>query len=215
MKRAEIVAQKRHGTGKGAARSTRRRGRIPAVVYGSGLEPLPISVNYLDMQHALHAGGESENILVNLQLEDQDGGILTLVRDTQHDPLTGFLEHLDFLRVSLDRTLTTTVPLHSVGSPKGVREGGVFEAVIRELEIECLPLDIPDYIEIDVSNMELGDTLHVSDIPENPKYKILTSPELTIALITTPRLETAAVSAEEETEAEAAEEETAAAEAEE
>ncbi len=208
MKRAEIDALRREVTGKGVARSLRREGKVPAVIYGREIEPIPISVNRLDMIHAIHSAGESENILVNLKLSGDDSEILTLIRDSQHDPLSGALEHLDFLRVSLDRTLTTTVPVHSIGSPKGVKEGGIFETLLREVEIECLPLDIPDYIEIDVSDLEEGDTLHVSDIQIIGNYTILTPEDRAVASVTSPKME-AVPKTEAELEAEAAAEEEA------
>jgi large subunit ribosomal protein L25 len=154
------------------------------------MDPIPVSVDSPTMKHALHSGGESENILVNLKLVGEDREILTLVRDTQHNPLSGALEHLDFLQISLDRPLTTMVSLHPVGTPRGVREGGIFESLLRELEIECLPLDIPDFVEIDVSEMDQGKTLHVSDIPVSEKYSILTPKDRAIALVMAPKVET-------------------------
>ncbi len=192
MKQVQISAKKREITGKGSSRSARRNGMVPGVIYGEKKEPFPIAVDRHDMEVALHSGGgggESDNLIVNLNLENADDLELTLVRDTQHDPLTGFLEHVDFLRISRDRSITTMVTLQPVGTPAGIKNGGVFEQILREVEIECLPLDIPDAIEFDVSHMDVNDSYHVSDLPENPKYTILTDGDYTVASLTIPRME--------------------------
>ncbi|MGI6456615.1 MAG: 50S ribosomal protein L25 [bacterium] len=192
MKRIDVTVQNREKTGKGAARSARRAGRVPAVVYGGDKEPQAISVDRLTMEKALHSGGESESILVNLALEGSSEQTLTLVRATQHDPLIGTLEHVDFLRVSTDKPITTTVPIHIVGTPAGVRAGGVFEQVLRELEIQCLPLNIPNAVELEVRHLEINQSLHVSDIPPSEDYVILTSPDRGIATVTAPKVGAAA-----------------------
>lgn len=186
MKRADLTVARRNGTGKGAARKARQSGQVPGIIYGGGESPIPVAVDKRVAEHTLHQGGESENILINVKFEEGGGDTLTLVRATQHHPITGDLEHLDFYRVSTDKPITTTVPLQTTGTPKGVREGGVFEQILREVEIECLPLNIPDAIELDVSGLDIGANLHISDIPENPDYTILTAKERTIATITAP-----------------------------
>lgn len=183
MKRYEMETRKRVRIGKGGARSVRRDDLVPAIVYGGEQEPLPVSVDRHSMELMLR-GGETENVLINLKLEGND--ILTLVRDVQHHPVNGGIEHLDFLRVSEDKPIRTSVPLHSIGTSQGERNGGVFELVLREVEIECLPLDIPDFIEFDITNLDLGQSLHISDLPENPKVTILSDPENSIATVSAP-----------------------------
>ncbi|MDP8242750.1 MAG: 50S ribosomal protein L25 [Candidatus Hinthialibacter antarcticus] len=185
MKRMELPVQLRDRVGKGGARSTRRAGMLPAVVYGGSEESMAVSVDRRVLEKSLH-GAESENILVNLKFSDSGNETLTLLRDTQHHPLRGSLDHVDFLRISIDKPITLTVPVATLGTAKGVKEGGVFELVQREIDIECLPLDIPDHIEVDISDLAVGDTLHVSDIPENPKYTILTALEDALATVTIP-----------------------------
>ena len=211
MRRTDLQVRRRETSGKGPARAMRREGLIPGVVYGRGETPLSIAVDRHTIEHALHVGGESENILVHLELEDAQTKVLALIRDTQHDPLTGSLQHLDFYRVSLDRPITTTVPLHTIGNPKGVREGGVFELMIRDVEIECLPLNIPDFIEIDVTNLDIGFSLHISDLPENPDYTVKTAKDRAIASVAHPIKEVvpAEVAAAEAAAAETPEAETA------
>lgn len=191
MKLVDLEVAKRTVSGKGGARSLRREGRIPGIIYGEGQDPLAISVDRQTIEKALHSGGDNENILVNVSVMGESGVTLALVRETQHDPLTGSLEHLDFRRVSIDRPIKTTVPVHAIGTPKGVREGGILERPTREVEIECLPLEIPSAIEIDVSAIEIGHSLHVSDIPQNPQYTILTIGERPLVMVAAPKIEAA------------------------
>ncbi len=185
MKRIELPVQKREKTGKGGARSARREGLLPAVLYGESAESVAVAVDRHTLEKSLH-GAESENILVNLKFDDSGEEALTLLRDTQHDPIRGSLNHVDFLRISIDKPITLTVPVAPLGTAKGVKEGGVFELVQREIDIECLPLDIPDHIEIDISDLAVGDTLHVSDIAADEKYTILSDPEDALATVTIP-----------------------------
>src|SRR5690606_6116843 len=124
-------------------RSARRNGMVPAIVYGGDEQPTPVSVDRYTVEMALQRS-ESDNMLVNLNVEGKDGIDLTLIRDMQHNPLSGVLEHLDFQRIKTNEAIRTTVALHTTGSAVGVRNGGIFEQVLREVEIECLPLDIPD-----------------------------------------------------------------------
>jgi len=207
MKQVEISVQRREAIGKGAARSIRRAGRVPAVIYGGNGTSVPVSVNRHEIERAIHSGGESENVVVNIAIAGEDAKELALVRQTQHDPLTGALEHMDFLRISVDKPITTTVPIHPVGSCKGVKAGGIFEQLLREVEIECLPLEIPDFLEIDVADLDIGHSLHVSNIPLNPKYRILTVSDRTVASVALPKVEAAPgaiAAATEEAEAEKA-----------
>ncbi len=208
MKRIDIQVATRTASGKGGARTLRRAGQIPAIVYGEGSDPIAISVNRKMIEKEMRIHGDTENVLVNVNVEGMDGEILTLVRETQHDPLTGVLKHMDFRRVSTDKAIKTLVPVHPVGVSKGVRAGGVFEQQLREIEVECLPLNIPDAIEIDVTEVIIGQTLHVSDIPDNPNYEILTDGSRAMMMVSVPKIDTTldVVSAEEGEEGEEGEE---------
>lgn len=208
MKRVNLDVERRTRAGKGGARSVRRDGMVPGIIYGGDRDPLMIRVNTKQLSQTLHReAGESENILINATFQDEDREVLTLMRDAQHDPLTGAIDHVDFQRVEIDKPIRTSAPVHPVGTPSGVRAGGLFELVQHDIDIECLPLDIPDSIDIDVTKLEIGDAFHVSDLSENDKYTVLTSAERTLAVVTAPI--TAAAETEEEGEA-AAEEEAAA-----
>lgn len=189
MRRLDVSVNKRERTGKGGARSARRAGFAPGIVYGGKEEPVPVSVDLLEMEKLIHSGsGESENMLLNLKFDD-GSETLTLLRDFQFHPITSSLSHIDFQRVSLDEEITTTVPVHFTGNPIGVREsGGMFEIVQRDVLIQCLPLDVPDSLDVDINNLEIGQSVHVFDLPENPKVKILTESERPLASVTTPTL---------------------------
>ncbi len=202
MKRVDIQLKKRSETGKGAARSARREGLIPGVVYGGGQGSVSVTITRQEIEDVFH-NVESENMLVNLHVDGDEGESLALIRDAQHHPLTGDLRHLDFLRVSTDKPIRTSVPIHAVGSPNGVKEGGLFEQLMRDIEVECLPLEIPNFIELDVAHLEIGHSLHVSDLHEDPSYTILVSSDRTVASVTAPKLE---VVVEEEVEGEEGEE---------
>lgn len=191
MKRVDILVEKRGMTGKGAARSTRRAGKIPGVLYGETQDAIPVSVDRRTLEKTFKASGEGENILVNVVLEGETDKTLALVREAQHHPVSGVLMHCDFLRVSADRPIITTVPVHTTGSARGVREGGILELIIRDIQIQCLPLDIPERLEIDVSDLGIGQSLHVSNLPQDPRYTILTAPELALVGVAAPKIEVA------------------------
>lgn len=187
MKRVDLQMERRVRTGKGGARAVRREGMIPGIIYGGTEVPLNVRVNTKLLSKTLHheAGG-SENILINARFADDNSEVLTLVRSAQHDPLTGAIEHVDFQRVSIDKPIRTSVPVHPVGTAKGVRiGGGLFEMIRHDVDIECLPLNIPDSIDIDITELEIGSAYHVSDVPVSEKYTILTPGDQTLAIVTT------------------------------
>ncbi|HOJ60392.1 MAG TPA: 50S ribosomal protein L25 [bacterium] len=191
MKLVDIQLEKRSAVGKGAARSARRVGKIPGILYGEKKEAIPISVDRRILEKTFKASGEGENVLVNVVMEGEEDKTLALVREAQHHPVTGTVIHCDFLRVSADRPIITTVPVHTTGSAKGVREGGILELMLRDIQIQCLPLDIPDHLEVDVSHLGIGHALHVSDLPKDPRYTILTAPELALVVVAAPKIEVA------------------------
>ena len=182
--------------GSRANRRLRRSGRIPAVIYGGGDDPTPISVDSRELRHALHAAGA----VLELALEgDTQNAVL---KDAQADPVRGDLWHVDFLRVRMDVAIQSTVMLELDGAEDapGTSEGGVLEQQLRELSIEALPGDIPENITLDVSNLELNATVHVSDLAAPEGVTILDDPELVVASITLPRLEVEEPDVETETE---------------
>lgn len=199
MERVSITAYPREATGKGPARSLRRRGEIPAVIYRAGKsESIRIPAGEFIK---LLRKTRGENILINLQFSD--GNRLAVIKDYQFDPVTGELLHTDFQEVLLTETVRVSVKVLTKGVPKGVKEqGGILQHVLRELEIEAVPDKIPGHIEVDVSNLGVGQSIHVSDLKLEEGVKIITPPEEVIATVTAPLVEEAPAAAPEITEPE-------------
>jgi large subunit ribosomal protein L25 len=196
-----IKGEKRESLGKGGARKARAIGRIPAVMYGHGETPVALSVDNREFVTSMRAHKGSNPILA-VKL---DGGEFTaLVRDVQYDPLTHGILHLDFQHISLTEKVDIKVPVHCTGTPLGVKDGGgILEIIIRELEVRCLPTTIPSSIDIDVSALNIGDSVHASDV-KVADVEILTESDATIATVVPPTVmeekpaEAAAVTAEPE-----------------
>lgn len=173
----------REGLGKGGARKARAAGEIPAVLYGHGETPVALQVGAREFDLALrhHKGG---NPIVNLALAGRE--YTALIRDVQYDPLSHAILHLDFQHISLTETIEVRVPVQLTGLPVGVKDGGgILETILRELEVRCLPTAIPPSITIDVSRLNIGDSVHVSEVSV-PEVTILSDPNATIATVVPP-----------------------------
>jgi large subunit ribosomal protein L25 len=178
-----LSGQRREQIGKGGARKTRAAGAIPGVLYGHGETPVPVSVGARDFDLALraHKGG---NAIVNLSLGN--GEYTALIRDVQYDPITHGILHLDFQHISLTETIEVNVNVHLVGIPTGVKDGGgILEHILREVEVRCLPTAIPSSIDVDVSALNVGDSVHVRDLAA-VDVTVLTDPEATVATVVPP-----------------------------
>jgi large subunit ribosomal protein L25 len=174
---------RRDALGKGGARKARAAGNIPGVLYGHGEEPIPLNVGAREFQVALHThkGG---NAIVNLQLGGSE--FTALIRDVQYDPLTHHILHLDFQHISLTETIEVNVSLQLTGIPTGVKDGGgILEHILRDVEVRCLPTAIPPSIQLDVSALAIGDSIHVRDIVM-PEVTILTDLDATVATVVPP-----------------------------
>ncbi len=206
MKELNLTVEKRDTTGKGPNRRLRAAGDIPAVVYGPEMEPVPVMVSYIKLYHLMH--GAPLNTIINLDIEGADGPTRkVLIRELQKDPLSGNLLHIDFHQIPLDKPITLTIPVKTVGTPVGVSaHGGILQHVRRTIDISCLPVDIPDDIEIDIGELNIGDSVHVSSL-EIKNVTILTNPVQTIVTVVAPTvIKEPTVAAAEEEEVEAAEE---------
>jgi len=193
-----LKAAKREGTGKGGARKLRRGGQVPAVLYGKDMEPVSLSVDAHDAMHLFQAISV-ENTLVDLKVEGVREPFVTLVREIQTHPFKPDLVHIDFLRVQEGVAVELEVPVHLVGVPVGVKqEGGVLEQVIHELAVRCIPSNIPESIEVDVTGLELDDSIHVSDIAVGEGVEITIPPERVVCLVAMPRVVIEEVEEEEE-----------------
>jgi large subunit ribosomal protein L25 len=179
----KLTAEPRTDTGKGVARKLRAAGRVPAVLYGQGTEPIALSVDAHEMGRVLHSGAGS-NVLLDLVVDGKNH--LAIPREIQRNYIKNSLIHVDFLAVSRTQTITVDVPVHEVGEAIGVKEGGVVEHHLRDLRIESLPQDVPDHIEVDISDLSIGDMIHVGDIVPPKGVTILTNPEDAVLSVITP-----------------------------
>lgn len=180
METFTVEGKVREGRGKGAARRTRLTGMVPAVLYGGRKDSISLSVNAKQVAKILRSE-TGHNTIFTVQV---DGATeKAMLKDWQVDPLSGKLLHADLLRIAMDVRMRVRVPVHTFGEPQGVKlQGGIFEMVTREVELECLPGDIPEEFKIDVSDMMIGKQLRASDLPIDPqKIKLLTDPARVLA----------------------------------
>lgn len=188
-----LAASPREQTGKGAARQARFAKQIPAVIYGHGRATRSLMVDGNALEKAL-AGIEPESTLIELTVEGKT--LRTLIREIQRHPVRPDIIHVDFYEIQAHEKITLEVPVHLVGAPDGVRNaGGVLDQVLREVEIQVLPEHIPDRVELDVSALKIGDSLHVRDLTI-PNAQIMNGPDLTIATVVPPRAEEVAAPAD-------------------
>ena len=186
MERVALTALVREKAGKGVARGLRREQRVPAVLYSHG-KSMPISMVSRDVTKILNTEG-GEHALINLTLEGAQGGgeRMALIKDYQTDPLNGSLIHLDLMEVAMNEKVKLQVSVHITGSSIGVKEGGIFQYGLRTLEVECLPTQIPDNIEVNITNLKINESLHVRDITAPEGVRILTDSDSTVATIQPP-----------------------------
>lgn len=193
MERITLNAEKRDKAGKGIARSLRRHGVVPAVLYRGG-SSMPIKINSKELTGFVQATA-GEQVMVNLQFPDGENR-LALMKDYQVDPVIGELLHSDFFEVSLSEEIKVTVHLTTKGEPVGVkRDGGILQHGVREIEIQCLPDRIPGHIAVDVKDLEVGKSIHVSDLVLGEGIKVITDPDEVIATVVMPAVEVVAAAA--------------------
>jgi large subunit ribosomal protein L25 len=186
-----LEAHPREAGTKNDARRVRRDGKIPAVVYGAGKVSLAVSVDPRQVLRILHSE-TGHNTIFDLALDGSDRAKAMIV-DWQYEPIKGKLLHIDLKRIAMDKVLTVRVPIMLKGEAAGVKqEGGIMEQILREVEIECLPGDIPSHIDVDVSDLTFGKVLRVSDLPHGEKLKFLTDPNQPVAHVTSVKEEVVA-----------------------
>jgi large subunit ribosomal protein L25 len=205
MAEQKLVASKREDAGKGVARKLRAAGRVPAVLYGQGADPQPISVDARELGHLMHGGA---NVLVDLVVDGEEH--LAMPREVQRDHIKGRYFHVDFLAVSRTEKITVNVPVRLVGDSAGVKMGGVLEHHLWEVQVECFPTDVPESIEADVTDLEIGDSIRVGELSAPDGAVITSNPDESVVAVSQPQ---ARVEVEEEAaealEGEAAQEEAA------
>jgi large subunit ribosomal protein L25 len=183
-----LEATPRSDVGKGVARKLRTGGRVPGVYYGRGEESIPLTVALKDLQAVIESA-EGSNVIVDLKLSGTAAkDRKALIREIQRHPVGGLILHLDLQHISLTERIVVEVPIVLLGTPLGVKDGGgILEHLLREVEVECLPTDIPSKLEVDVSALQIGDSLHVSDIKAD-RAQILTDADRAIAAVVPPTI---------------------------
>jgi large subunit ribosomal protein L25 len=198
MARSTLIVKQRNRLGKGGARQVRREGNIPSILYGRETEPIPLVVNPNDLKEALSTeAGENTLLEIKIQGDGEELSKLALLRDIQFDYLTSKPIHLDFQEVQMKEKLHVRVPVKFEGLAEGVKnEHGILEEILREIEIECFPKDIPNFFEVEVSELGLGDSIHIRDLQLSEDLTVLHEPDDTVVTVLAPRVEEEAVVAE-------------------
>jgi large subunit ribosomal protein L25 len=192
MEMVELTIQKRDGTGKGAAGRLRRAGHVPAVLYGVGT-PESIAVSPRDVLRLIH-GHEGSTRLLKVAFPGSSESKMAIIRDMQFDPVSENLIHVDLQEVAMDRPIQVSVAVHHVGEPVGVRENqGILEMILREVQVSCLPANIPDVLEADVSGLHINEALTVKDLVAPEGVRILNDPNQAVVMVAPPIAEEAAV----------------------
>lgn len=182
MEILDLTATMRTSVGNSPSRALRREGNIPAVLYGPGSESVSLSISSLDLERALKKASVSQ-IVFNMSVQNaQTGSRTAMIKDLQIHPMSRKFLHVDFYEISKDRKITVDVPVVVKGKSKGIEEGGMLQIIRRDIEVLCLPFDVPKSIQIDITDLEIGDSIHVKDlkidgnveIPAETNYTILT-----------------------------------------
>ncbi len=185
-----VEAEAREAFGKNVARRLRYSGRIPAVVYGGGGPSIPLAVDPRAILRVLHSGA-GHNAIFTLEIPGK-APARVMLREWQWDPVRGGLLHVDMVRIARDAKLRVRVPIQITGEPQGVKvQGGILEFILREVEVECLPDDIPEHITVDVTELLIGRNLRVSDLPVDEKLTVLADPARVVAHVLPPKAEEA------------------------
>jgi large subunit ribosomal protein L25 len=180
---AKLDAEPRSETGKGAAHRLRASGRVPAILYGQDVEPTPIHVSALDLLHLYHSSGGA-SVLVDLRVNGDEH--LTIAREIQRDLIHDRFIHVDFMAVRRDEKITVSVDVHEIGDSAGVHAGGVIQHHLREVEIEALPGDVPERIEVDITSLQIGESLRVGDLRPPSGVEILTDADTMVIAVMEP-----------------------------
>ncbi len=187
MQRLELEVRVRDTAGRSAARKLRAQGAVPAILYGNGVEAVSLVIDGRSLERVLRAGA---NTLLDLKGPKEVKGKLALLKEVQRDPVSQRLLHCDVYAVDTKKRLHVSVPFHFDGRPRGVeQQGGIFETPAMEVAVSCLPFSIPDRISIDVSSLEVGDTIHLRDIELPEGVEALADGSLTVAQVSAPRVE--------------------------
>ena len=204
MELIELKANIRNSVGKGQARALRRAEKIPAVLYGPGTEPVLLSVEINDLEKALKKSTASQALLNLTILNGENTSRTAMIKELQTHPVSRNYQHIDFYEISMDRKIRVKIPVTVKGKSRGVEEGGILQIIRRELEILCLPAEIPETIEIDITDLDIGDSIHVKEIPFEGDIENPADVNFTVITIVSPKAEVEEVEEEAEEGAEEA-----------
>lgn len=204
MEISELRARVRNQSGKGSSRRLRMKDSIPAVFYGPKSESIQLAVNTPELMKLMK--NKEENVFIKLLIGDENHvEKLSMIKEMQTDPLTKRLLHIDFYEIRMDQKITVDIPIHITGQPIGVEHGGEFHHLKRDVKVSCLPGKLPDYIEVDVKNLDIGNTITIREIKMDDAITILDSEDTAIAVVSAPKIVKEEVEPSEETASEAAE----------
>jgi large subunit ribosomal protein L25 len=166
MELAQLKIEIRQGSGKGAARRLRMGNKLPGIIYGPGEESIKVQVDPTEIRKAVrsHEGSLPVFSIVGVKDAEKLTGNVVLVRELQTDPVTHDYLHVDFMKVDLSKQITVEVPIHFVGKALGTKEGGIIDEPVRKLDVKCFPTDIPEFIDVDISSLNVGDSIHIQDV---------------------------------------------------
>jgi len=186
----ELKTNIRTTTGNGPARRLRQKGQIPAVLYGPGTESVLLSVNITDIEMVLKKGRIGQALL-NLVIPNngETSTKTAMVKELQHHPVSRDFLHIDFYEVAMDRKIMVNIPVTTIGKAKGVETGGILQIIRRELEVQCFPLDVPESIEIDITDLDVGDSIRLGDIARQSKIEFLDDENFTVVTVVIPKIE--------------------------
>jgi large subunit ribosomal protein L25 len=183
----QLGAKIRTETGKGPARKLRSMGRLPAIFYGPEINPIMLSIDYMQIKKILK-GKSAENIIFDLRIDsdEKSQSKKAMIKELQRDPVTRDYLHVDFYEIAMGKEVEVDIPVHLINTPIGVSEGGILELARRGLKVSCMPGDMVDKIDIDVSGLDIGQSLHIKDIAFPPGLKSTEDENLTIATVIAP-----------------------------
>jgi large subunit ribosomal protein L25 len=189
MGETSLAVELRQGTGKGAARRLRQDGRIPAVLYGTKRDTVSISLDPSALDRLIRTSHAGVNTLIDLEGPSEVSGCTVLVKELQREPVRGGLLHADLYEVDANARVRVSIPVHLSGTAQGVTMGGLLDHALREIEIDCLASSIPDEVVVDVSGLDIGDSIHVADLALPDGVELHTPPELSVVSVVAPLAE--------------------------
>jgi large subunit ribosomal protein L25 len=196
MKRLVMKVKMREGESKTGGKAVRRRGLVPAVIYGAGRPNVTVVVDEKEFRTALRGG--ATQAIIDVDVEGDSEPTLAIIKEIQYDALGDDIHHVDFYRITEGKPIQVTVPVLATGRSEGEKEGGIVEHLTREIRVECLPRDIPENLPFEISALGLGDSLHLSDLTPPAGVTFLDSPDTALVVVKAPRMARADVIAEEE-----------------